>query len=77
MLSVRFTLHGIVANDTMSLCVLFQERVEDGQTTRQKGMMRKKNRDAARKSRKRQTERADELHEVVITDSVVCFILFS
>lgn len=42
-----------------------QERDGDGQETGPRGMKRKaKNRDAARKSRKKQMERADELHEV-------------
>nr|XP_046237534.1 basic leucine zipper transcriptional factor ATF-like 2 [Scatophagus argus] len=40
------------------------EREGDGQQTKGRGTKRKeKNRDAARKSRRKQTERADELHE--------------
>ncbi|XP_069015367.1 basic leucine zipper transcriptional factor ATF-like 2 [Embiotoca jacksoni] len=40
------------------------ERDEEGQQTQPRGKKRRqKNRDAARKSRKKQTERADELHE--------------
>ena len=42
-----------------------QGREGDGQPAGRRGMKRQeKNRDAARKSRKKQTERADELHEV-------------
>ncbi len=42
-----------------------QEREGEGQQTEERGMKRQeKNRDAARRSRRKQTERADELHEV-------------
>lgn len=42
-----------------------QDREDDGPEMGQRGVKRKeKNRNAARKSRRKQTERADELHEV-------------
>uniref|UniRef100_A0A3B5LF50 BZIP domain-containing protein n=1 Tax=Xiphophorus couchianus TaxID=32473 RepID=A0A3B5LF50_9TELE len=47
------------------LLLLLQEREGEGNRPRPRVTKRReKNRDAARKSRRKQTERADELHEV-------------
>ncbi|MEQ2272418.1 hypothetical protein XENORESO_014290 [Xenotaenia resolanae] len=56
---------GSLSTEEYSSSISALEREGEGNQPRPRGTKRReKNRDAARKSRRKQTERADELHEV-------------
>lgn len=59
--------------DAEKTCSFILLQGKDGFSPGKTCKRREKNRDAARKSRKKQTERADILHEVSIAD-ILCYL---